>query len=129
MAVAVAAAGLTGAGLVTTTALPAQAAPQGTLTDFGFDAQSYGSQTTGNENADSGATALSNIPCTRYVPRSNENFVEQAGDGDGVALSNGAHRQLHRGEELSRRLRLPRRHDVNPRHFDRVWRPCSPPHR
>ncbi len=88
MAVAVAAAGLTGAGLVTTTALPAQAAPQGTLTDFGFDAQSYGSQTTGNENADSGATALSNIPCTRYVPRSNENFVEQAGDGDGVALSN-----------------------------------------
>lgn len=86
--VAVATAGLAGAGLVTAAALPAQAAPQGTLTDFGFDASSYGSKTTGNDNARSGATALSVLPCTRYVPRSNANFIERVGDGDGVALQN-----------------------------------------
>lgn len=87
-ALALATVGLTGAGLGTVTALPAQAAPQGTLTDFGFDAASYGSKTTGNENAASGATALSVLPCTRYVPRSSENFIEQVGDGDGVELTN-----------------------------------------
>ena len=58
----------------------------GTLTDFGFDAASYGSQTTGNPAAVSGPTALSHIPCTRYVPRSQDNVVAEAGDGDGVAL-------------------------------------------
>lgn len=58
----------------------------GTLTDFGFDAASYGSQTTGNPAAVSGPTALSHVPCTRYVPRSQDNVVAEAGDGDGVAL-------------------------------------------
>ncbi len=58
----------------------------GTLTDFGFDASSYGSRTTGNPVVDSGPTALSVLPCTRYVPRSNENVVAEAGDGAGVEL-------------------------------------------
>ena len=62
------------------------AADAGTLTDFGFDAASYGSKTTGNPAAASGATALSHVPCTRYVPRSQANFVAEVGDGDGVAL-------------------------------------------
>lgn len=62
------------------------AVPPGTLTNFGFDAASFGSQTTGNPNADSGPTALSFVPCTRYVPRSGENFVAQGGDGDGVSV-------------------------------------------
>ncbi len=62
------------------------APPPGTLTDFGFDAASYGSMTTGNPNAQSGATGLSHLPCTRYVPRSNDNFVAEGGDGDGVSV-------------------------------------------
>lgn len=61
-------------------------APSGRLTNFGFDAAAYGSRTSGNPNADSDATAASYLPCTRYVPRSRENFVATAGDGDGVSL-------------------------------------------
>jgi hypothetical protein len=67
-------------------AVQSGAADAGTLTDFGFDAASYGSKTTGNPAAASGATALSHVPCTRYVPRSHANFVAEVGDGDGVAL-------------------------------------------
>jgi hypothetical protein len=58
------------------------------LTDFSFSHTAYGSRTTGNPNAESGATALSHLPCTRAVPRSNENFVATAGDGDGTELDN-----------------------------------------
>jgi len=58
------------------------------VTDFGFDAQSYGSKTTGNDSADSGATALSVLPCTRTVPRSTENFLAEGGDGAGASVSN-----------------------------------------
>ena len=60
---------------------------RGTLTNFGFDAFSYGSRTTGNENAQSDATAPSFLPCTRRVPSTRENFLVTAGDGDGVELS------------------------------------------
>ncbi len=60
----------------------------GTVTDFSFSHTAYGSRTTGNPNAESGPTALSNLPCTRSVPRSNENFVTTTGDGDGTELQN-----------------------------------------
>ncbi|MBA2507330.1 MAG: hypothetical protein H0V32_01100 [Nocardioidaceae bacterium] len=87
-AVALAVAGLTGTGLVAVSALPAQAAPAERVTNFSFDAQSYGSKTKNNPNADSGATALSFLGCTRVVPRSRENFTAATGDGDGVQLNN-----------------------------------------
>ncbi|CAA9321966.1 MAG: Multimodular transpeptidase-transglycosylase [uncultured Nocardioidaceae bacterium] len=75
------------ASAVVSPAALSSATARGTLTDFGFDAHSYGSRTTGNDTAQSGATAASHFPCTRYVPRTTENFLATAGDGDGVALS------------------------------------------
>ncbi len=87
-AVALAVAGLTGTGLVAVTAVPAQAAPQLKITNFGFDAQSYGSRTKNNPDASSDPTALSFIGCTRETPRDDRNFAASTGDGDGVALSN-----------------------------------------
>jgi hypothetical protein len=58
------------------------------VTDFGLQAASYGSKTTGNATAHSDATALSVLGCTRYIPRSDSNFVAHSGDGDNVSLRN-----------------------------------------
>lgn len=75
-----------GAGLVAVAPAGAAPAAEVAITNFGFDAASYGSKTTGNPTADSDATALSHVPCTRKVPRDDRNFLAQAGDGDGVSL-------------------------------------------
>ena len=75
-----------GAGLVAVAPAGAAPAAEVAITDFGFDAASYGSKTTGNPTADSDATALSHLPCTRKVPRDDRNFLAEAGDGDGVSL-------------------------------------------
>ncbi len=83
----VATAGLVGASLVAVSALPAQAASEKRVTNFSFDAQSYGSKTKNNPAASSGATALSYLGCTRVVPRSRRNFEATAGDNDGVQLN------------------------------------------
>lgn len=83
---AITAATAAGAGLVAVTPAGAAPAAEVVITDFGFDAASYGSKTTGNPNADSDATALSHLPCTRKVPRDDRNFVAQVGDGDGVSV-------------------------------------------
>ncbi len=87
-AVAVVMTGIASTSLVAATTVAAQAESAGRVTNFGFDAQSYGSVTKGNPNARSGKTAVSFIPCTRSVPRSRENFAAATGDGDGVALNN-----------------------------------------
>jgi len=63
------------------------AANKGTLTDFGFDATAYGSKTDGNKDADSDATAVSHLPCTRFVPRDVTNHVANSEQG-GVTLRN-----------------------------------------
>ncbi len=86
-AVAVVMTGIASTSLVAATTVAAQAEPEERVTNFGFNAQSYGSVTKGNPMAQSGKTAASFIPCTRSVPRSRENFVAQAGDGAGVALN------------------------------------------
>ncbi len=75
-----------GAGLVAVAPAAAAPAAEVAITNFGFDAASYGSKTTGNPTADSDATALSHLPCTRRVPRDDRNFLAEAGDGDGVSL-------------------------------------------
>lgn len=62
---------------------PAEGAPKGTLTNFTADAVSYGSRTVGDpNNVRSGATAAAYFPCTRYVPRETNNFVNTVTRGD-----------------------------------------------
>ena len=58
------------------------------MTDFGLQGASYGWKTTGNPTAHSDSTALSVLGCTRYVPRTDSNFVARSGDGDNVSLRN-----------------------------------------
>ena len=58
-----------------------------TLTNFGFDATAYGSKTDGNNMADSDGTAVSHLPCTRFVPRDRRNHVANSNEG-GVRVEN-----------------------------------------
>ncbi len=77
---------LSGTGaLARTSAAPPTGTP-GVVTDYAFDAASYGSQTTGNPVVDSGPTALSYLPCTRLAPASDQNAVASVGDVEGVLL-------------------------------------------
>ncbi|MBA2446033.1 MAG: hypothetical protein H0V49_11985, partial [Nocardioidaceae bacterium] len=63
------------------------AGKRGILTDFGYDATAYGSKSDDNTTADSDATAVSHLPCTRYVPRDRDNHVANSDQG-GVTLRN-----------------------------------------
>lgn len=76
------------AGTAMSTFLPAQAQESGTLTNFGFDATAYGSETQGNDQADSDRTALIHLPCTRYVPRDRFNHQANGGDADTAQVEN-----------------------------------------
>ena len=79
---------LTGLCLASVPSAMASAAVSGdTLTDFGFDATAYGSKADGASGTQSDATAVSHLPCTRYVPRERSNHVANADQG-GVQTSN-----------------------------------------
>ena len=69
VAVAFLSAGVASTGLLAGVVAPAEAAPTGSVTDFGLQGASYGSKTTGNPTAHSDSTALSVLGCTRYIPR------------------------------------------------------------
>lgn len=58
-----------------------------TLTNFGFDATAYGSKADGASGTESDPTAVSHLPCTRFVPRDVENHVAES-DRGGVQTSN-----------------------------------------
>ena len=47
----------------------------GTLTEFAFGAMAYGSRSEGLEGANTDPTAVSYLPCTRFVPRERSNHV------------------------------------------------------
>lgn len=73
------------AGLVVSTPAVA-AAPSGTRTNFGFDATAYGSKADGASGTESDPTAVSHLPCTRFVPRERSNHLAEADQG-GVQTS------------------------------------------
>lgn len=93
----------TGIGVITSTAAltglclvsgPVAAAPaasqrgdSSTVTSFGFDATAYGSKAEGTSGTSSDATAMSHLPCTRFVPRDRSNHVANADQG-GVETQN-----------------------------------------
>ncbi len=59
----------------------------GTLTNFAFGAMAYGSRSQGPETANADPTAVSYLPCTRFVPRDRSNHVATSDEG-GVATQN-----------------------------------------